>query len=684
MNALRALASLAVLLSVFVSLSLTFQLAQHTGPIAETQAERDVAAARRYFRSGQTDEAWRRLRQVERRHPHRYQLARGRLYRDGLLGDEAPAPEWEKAAEAFAQVADSAPPRLQAMAKMELAKIFERGDVRSDIEPETLLQEASNLGNMAARGRLGEAWLQADEPARREEALRLLHEASWHDVDAALTLVRHYRKGTTAPPTRRAVDDLTLRAHRLMTADAARRDIDAMLALADFLSSDLAIERRDALALEWYQEAGLRGSAIGNERALHFLLTPGTNTYDAEEGIELLADMARNGDMQAANALGGHYLAGAHQLQRDLVQAKRWFKLARDAGSVDALLGLADVEAAAPGGGEREQIEALLSDAAAAGSSRAAFRLAEAIEAEAARDRHAGKRAIAWYIQAADRGHRGAMVRLANHYLEGRLVESNLKAALGWTKEALNAGSTNTAMMLRLADAYTSGTSIAADPKEAFRWSLAAAEAGDLVGMIRVGKAYSTGDGTDVDPKEAFRWHRLAAGKGSIDATVRLGEAHASGFGTPLDPAMAFLQFKNAAAAGSVVAQRETARAYLLGFGVEPNRREALERFEDAAREGDVPAMIELVHMLRENADSEKNLAKAFDWLETAAALDDDEAQFLLGEAYLEGALVRADPALARKWLASAERLGSQAASRLLQSLGEDEGSGGVEVKSDA
>ena len=684
MNALRALASLATLLFVFASLGLTVKLAQRIGPIAEAQAERDTTTARRYLRSDQTDEAWQRLRLVENRHPYHYQLAIGRLYRDGLLGDETPAPNWKKAAEAFASVGDDAPPRFRAMAKLELAQIIQRREIRSDAEPETLLQEASDLGNMAARRLLGKAWLQSDDPERQLDAHRLLHQASWHDVDAALTLVRHYRSGVTQPPTRRTIDDLTLRAHRLMTADAARRDVGAMLALADFLSSDLAVERRDELAFAWYREAGLRGSAIGNERAIHFLLTPGTDTYNAKDGIELLADMARDGDVQAANALGSHYLAGAHQLKRDLVQARRWFKRARDAGSVEALLGLADVEAAESGGGKVEQIEALLTEAATAGSGRAAFRLAEAAEANTDRDRHAGRRAIAWYIQAADRGHRAAMVRLANHYLEGRLVERNLGIALGWTKEALDAGSTNTAMMMRLADAYTTGTSIAADPKEAFRWSLAAAEAGDLTGMTRVGKAYSTGDGAAVDPEEAFRWHQLAASKGSIEATVRLGKAYASGFGTQLDPTEAFRHFKNAAEAGSIVAQRETARAFALGFGIEPNQKEALERYEDAAKQGDVPAMIELAHMLKEGAGSKQDLAKAFNWLEKAAALDDDEAQFLLGEAYLEGALVRADPALAKKWLASAERLGSRAASRLLQSLSEDDGRGNVEVRSDA
>jgi TPR repeat protein len=352
------------------------------------------------------------------------------------------------------------------------------------------------------------------------------------------------------------------------------------------------------------------------------------------------------------------------------------------------LLGLADVEAAEPGGGETEQIDELLAEAAAEGSGRAAFRLAEAAEAEAeaietGSERHAAKKAIVRYIQAADRGHRAAMVRLANHYLEGRLVEPNLETALGWTKEALEAGSTNTEMMLRLAEAYTSGETIDADPEEAFRWTLAAAEVGDLTAMTRVGNAYSIGDGTPVDPKKAIRWHQLAAARGSIDATLSLGEAHASGYGTPLDPTKAFRHFEIAAAAGSTVALRETARAFALGFGVEPNPEEALKRYEGAARKGDVTAMVELAHMLKENSYSAEALARAFGWLQKAAELENDEAQFLLGEAYLEGALVRADPALARQWLASAERLGSRAASRLLRSLGKDEGRGS-EANSDA
>jgi TPR repeat protein len=684
MTALRAIASLLVLLLMFASLSLTFRLAQHMGPIAETLTERDIASSRRYLKSGRSDEAWRRLRQVEQRHPHRYQLAIGRLYRDGLLGDDAPSPNWPLAAEAFASVGDEAPPHVLAMAKVELAQIIEGGHAQSDAVPEILLKEASDLGNVIARRLLGETWLRSDDPDRQRRALHLLHEASWQDVDAALTLVRHYREGRTAPPTRRSVDDLTLRAHTLMTADAARRDIDAMLALGDFLSSDLAVERRDALALEWYREAGLRGSSIGNERAITFMLTPGMDSYNAEDGIALLTKMAEDGSHQAANELGGHYLTGAHQLKRDLVQARRWFERARDAGSVDALLGLAEVEAAEPGGGEAERIEALLAEAALSGSGRAAFRLAEDAEARADNDRRAGKRAIAWYVEAADRGHRSAMVRLSEHYLEGRLVEVDLEAALGWTERALEAGATDTAMMLRLSDAYSAGEHVIASPEKAFHWSLAAAEAGDLSGMIRAARAYGTGSGTDVDPEEAIRWHRLAAGKGSIEATVRLAEAHASGFGTPLDPQRAFRHFKNAAEAGSIVAKREAARALDLGFGVEPNREEAIRLYEDAAEQGDVPAMIELVYMLREDAETEGHRAKALAWLEKAAALDDDEAQFLLGEAYLEGELVEADPARAKTWLTSAERLGSRAAARLLKSLGEDEARSKAKVKSDA
>ncbi len=683
MIAVRAIASLAILLLIFASLSLTFKLAQQVGPIAETLTERDITSARRYFRSNHTDEAWRRLVRVERRDPHRYKLAIGRLHRDGLLGDAAASPDFKKAADAFASVGDDAAPRLQAMAKVELARLIEQGDARSDADRETLLREASDLNNPVARRLLGQAWLESDDPERQREALRLLHEASWHDIDAALTLIRQYRDGTP-PPTRRSVDDLTLRAHKLMTSDAARRDIDAMLALGDYLSSDLAVERRDALALEWYREAGLRGSSIGNERAISLLLSPAKTTYNADDGIDLLNQMARDGDEQAAYALGRHYLTGAHQLQSDLVQARRWFERAREAGSADAFMGLADVEAAKPGGGDAERVEALLAEAAAAGSSGAAFRLAEAAEAKVEGDRQAGKRAIAWYVRAANHGHRAAMVRLSNHYFAGRLIEVNVKAALRWTEKALDAGSTNTAMMLRLADAYTAGESLPADPEKAFRWSLAAAEAGNLSGMTRVAEAYGTGKGTDVDPEESFKWHRLAASKGSIDAIVRLGEAHASGFGTPLDPVRAFRHFKNAAEAGSAIAQREVARAFALGFGVEPNRKEALKRYEDAAERGDVPAMLELVYMLKEDAGSEGNLAKAFGWLQKAAALDDDEAQFLLGEAYLEGTLVRADPALARKWLASAERLGSGAAARMLQSLDEDDGSQSAEVKSDA
>ncbi len=108
-------------------------------------------------------------------------------------------------------------------------------------------------------------------------------------------------------------------------------------------------------------------------------------------------------------------------------------------------------------------------------------------------------RAFHWYSLSAEQGNDSAQLALGRFLSTGEIVKRDMKAAIYWTKQALNQGSS--------AAAHNMGK-IYRDlkkPSLAFKWYNRAVEMGDLDSLFQVGLCYLFGFGTKKDCKAAYK-----------------------------------------------------------------------------------------------------------------------------------------------------------------------------------
>jgi TPR repeat protein len=307
--------------------------------------------------------------------------------------------------------------------------------------------------------------------------------------------------------------------------------------------------------------------------------------------------------------------------------------------------------------------------------------------------------AIKYYLDAADRGHAGAMNDLGGLFEYGIGVPKNLSTAIEWYQSA--AGLAHTGAMTHLGQLNENGIDIPQDLAAARRWfekaarlgnadamsSLAhlltqagdvaaaaswynkAAEQGLASAMNTMGEFSEAGMGVPQDYGSARDWYRKAIELGDADAMGNLGALFESGRGGPQNLQVAREWYVRGAALNGRAAMHNLGAMLENGRGTSKNLSEAKFWYERAAALGYPRALNALGRLHLAGAGVPKNYARAKSLFEQAVALGDAKAMNNLGVIHLDGRGVQRDIAVARTWFEKAVALGNAEAHENLKRL---------------
>lgn len=222
-----------------------------------------------------------------------------------------------------------------------------------------------------------------------------------------------------------------------------------------------------------------------------------------EDEVILLYQKALVGNEDAQLELGHFYKS----MQRD-EWGFDWFKVAADAGSVDALYWLGN-----------------------------AYFVGEVVA-------HDLEKTYFYYKEAAEKGHADALNNYADMYLRGEYVEKDEERALELFKEA--AARDVPEAMYTLGYMYENGIGTGVDMGESKRWFTESALFGDMFATNHLGhEALEEGRGD-----EAISWYQMAADQGDSYGAYNLGLCYENGFGTQVNMKKAKYWYQKAALKG--------------------------------------------------------------------------------------------------------------------------------------
>jgi TPR repeat protein len=284
--------------------------------------------------------------------------------------------------------------------------------------------------------------------------------------------------------------------------------------------------------------------------------------------------------------------------------------------------------------------------------------------------------AIRHYLDAADRGHAGAMNDLGGVFEYGVGVPKNSATALVWYERAAELG--HAGAMNHLGELSENGVGVPQDLADARHWYEKAAALGNAASMNNLASLFRQGRGILPNPAAAASWYLQAAKLGLASAMNSLGELSEDGIGVPQNDQDARSWYEKAAELGNADAMGNLGALFESGRGGPQNLEIAKEWYvKGAARNGRV-AMHNLGVMLENGRGIAKNLSDAKFWYERAAALTvqaaelgDARAMNSLGMLYLNGRGVQRDISLARIWFEKAITLNNAEAQENLKRLDE-------------
>ena len=427
----------------------------------------------------------------------------------------------------------------------------------------------------------------------------------------------------------------------------------------------------------------------------------GYDAYEAGDYATALAEwtpLAEAGDEYAQYWLGWMYIHG-QGVERDYVEAEKWYRLAAEAGNALAQEKMEEITEVAS-----------VYRAAKAGDADAQYNLGLMHDEIGSIVSYDDAEAVKWWRLAAEGGHTEAQNELGEKYYYGWGVDEDKAEAAQWYRLAAEAG--HAEAQYRLGGMHDLGKGVAEDDAEAQKWYRRAfegfrpiAESGDISAQYRLGRMYIHGEGVEPDYVEAEKWYRLAAEgghtdaqevleeitevasvyrdakAGDADAQYNLGLMHDEGVGiVSYDKAeaekwwrLAVAGFRPKAEAGDADAQYKLGDMYESGYGVvldyveaekwyrraaEAGDTHAQEKLEEiteqvstqrAAEAGDAFAQYKLAgyHLVR---GGDENDAEAVKWFRLAAEQGNAFAQGMLGYMYADGSGVAQDHAEADKW----------------------------------
>ena len=157
--------------------------------------------------------------------------------------------------------------------------------------------------------------------------------------------------------------------------------------------------------------------------------------------------------------------------------------------------------------------------------------------------------AIKYYLDAADRGHAGAMNDLGGVFEYGVGIPKNLATALVWYEKAAEFG--HAGAMTHMGRLSEDGLEIPQDFANARHWYEKAAALGNAASMNNLANLYRYGRGVDPNLPAAANWYLKAAELGLASAMNSLGELSEGGTGVPQNYQTARNWYKKAADLGN-------------------------------------------------------------------------------------------------------------------------------------
>jgi TPR repeat protein len=195
------------------------------------------------------------------------------------------------------------------------------------------------------------------------------------------------------------------------------------------------------------------------------------------EGIKTNAE---NGDADSQYFLGGCYMFGYLNIQKNDKESIKWLLKAAGQGHLQSQLNLGLIYSGGVGSSKN---------------------LSEAVK---------------WYRKAAEQGSASAQTSLGMCYFNGDGLNKDVKEAIKWLGCASEQNDSGAQCMLGII--YESNQGVPQDINKSAEWYLKAAEQGVAVAQSSVGVFYAEGRGVSKNYVEAYKWFSLAAAQGMQDA----------------------------------------------------------------------------------------------------------------------------------------------------------------------
>lgn len=442
--------------------------------------------------------------------------------------------------------------------------------------------------------------------------------------------------------------------------------------------------QRDEEALRWYRAAASQGHP-GAQLALARLDSVGLGRSgdakrrgrkgageDRRRVDNRWARYAEQGDADDRFHLGCMHEGGI-EVEQDLDEACRWYRLAAEQQHREAQLALARL-CERPCDGDADQAAAAEAlhwwrQAAQLGSAEAQHELGRRHAAEGLH--HDPLKALASQLRAAEQGHPDALMAV-----HGLLTGGAAAAADACLRQAAERGHAQAQYML--GQRFAAGEGVDRSPEQAHDWLERAALQGnadaqcalgdwyaaghgapDFVGAEELGDWRAAGHGAAPDFVQARAWYDKAAQQGHVKAQWLLGGLYASGAaGVPRDGKQAASWCKKAASAGFAPAQATLGTLFAQAKKMD----RAVPWWSKAAVQGDAEAQFNLANAYRAGSGVKADYRTAFLLWTNAAAAGVPAAQTRLGLAYAKGEGAAVDPIEATKWFMVAQRAGDAAA----------------------
>ena len=244
----------------------------------------------------------------------------------------------------------------------------------------------------------------------------------------------------------------------------------------------------------------------------------------ADDDIDVLVSRAKNGDVEAAVALGKHYF----DMEKNVKQAEFWAKAAADAGNAEAQYYLARIyDAGTQGKHPNTEIVSVLEKSAEQGFAPAQVMLAGIYRFGRRGIPQDMKKARMWYEMAAAKGSGEAMTQLNAIYQQSvdmKVGDMFTGENIEWLELSVKQGNVEAA--LRLAEMAEKGRYMPKDLKRAAELYQKAADAGLFQAQAAVGKMYANGEGFSQNTEKAVFWLTKAAEQGYVEAQRKLASVY--------------------------------------------------------------------------------------------------------------------------------------------------------------